>query len=65
MSTPGRSAHRTIDRARLKNLMAREAESFVAARPESAALYARAQKSLVGGVPMNWMKSGPANFPCS
>jgi len=63
MSTPGRSAHRTIDRARLKNLMAREEEKFVAARPESAALYARAQKSLVGGVPMNWMKKWAGKFP--
>jgi glutamate-1-semialdehyde 2,1-aminomutase len=63
MSTPGRSAHRTIDRARLKNLMAREEEKFVAARPKSSALYERAQKSLVGGVPMNWMKKWAGKFP--
>jgi glutamate-1-semialdehyde 2,1-aminomutase len=63
MSTPGKSPHRTIDRARLHALMAREEENFVATHPKSAALYDRAQKSLLGGVPMNWMKKWAGKFP--
>jgi glutamate-1-semialdehyde 2,1-aminomutase len=43
--------------------MSREEERFVAERPLSAALYARAQKSLLGGVPMNWMKKWAGKFP--
>ena len=43
--------------------MSREEEKFVAERPLSAALYARAQKSLLGGVPMNWMKKWAGKFP--
>jgi glutamate-1-semialdehyde 2,1-aminomutase len=43
--------------------MAREERDFVDAHPKSAALYARAQKSLLGGVPMNWMKKWAGKFP--
>src|SRR5271168_639251 len=63
MPTPKKSAHRTIDRSRLHALMSREEENFVAERPLSAALYARSQKSLLGGVPMNWMKKWAGKFP--
>src|SRR5277367_226455 len=63
MATPKKSSHRTIDRSRLHILMSREEEKFVAERPLSAALYTRAQKSLLGGVPMNWMKKWAVNFP--
>jgi glutamate-1-semialdehyde 2,1-aminomutase len=63
MSTPDKSPYRVIDRARLHALMAREAETFVATHPKSAALYDRAQKSLLGGVPMNWMKKWAGKFP--
>jgi glutamate-1-semialdehyde 2,1-aminomutase len=44
-------------------LMAREEQRFVAAHPRSAALFARAHKSLLGGVPMNWMAKWPGAFP--
>lgn len=54
---------KTIDRAHLKSLMAREQRSFVEARPKSAALHARASRSLMGGVPMNWMSKWPGAFP--
>ncbi len=54
---------KSIDRARLKELMAREEERFAAERPKSAALYKRAQQSLLGGVPMNWMKKWAGKFP--
>jgi glutamate-1-semialdehyde 2,1-aminomutase len=44
-------------------LMAREEERFVAAHPISAALFSRARRSLLGGVPMNWMSKWPGRFP--
>src|SRR6266478_1105112 len=53
----------SIDRARLKSLMEREQQKFVAERPKSAALFERARKSLLGGVPMNWMAKWAGAFP--
>ena len=53
----------TIDRAKLKTLQQREAKRFVAEHPRSAELYKRAQESLLGGVPMNWMKKWAGEFP--
>ena len=63
MSTPGKSVYAMIDRGRLHALMGREEQNFVATHPSSAALYERAQKSLLGGVPMNWMKKWAGKFP--
>ena len=54
---------RTIDRPRLQSLMDREQKKFVADRPKSAALFERARKSLLGGVPMNWMAKWAGAFP--
>ena len=54
---------RTIDRTRLQALMQREQHKFVADRPKSAALFDRARKSLLGGVPMNWMARWAGAFP--
>jgi glutamate-1-semialdehyde 2,1-aminomutase len=54
---------RTIDRTRLKSLMQREQQKFAADRPKSAALFERARKSLLGGVPMNWMAKWAGAFP--
>src|SRR5467141_210608 len=53
----------TIDRTKLKALQKREESRFVADHPKSAALYNRAQSSLLGGVPMNWMKKWAGAFP--
>jgi len=53
----------TIDREKLKTLQEREAKRFVAEHPRSAELYKRAQESLLGGVPMNWMKKWAGEFP--
>jgi glutamate-1-semialdehyde 2,1-aminomutase len=53
----------TIDRARLQSLMDREQKKFVAERPKSAALFERARKSLLSGVPMNWMAKWAGAFP--
>ena len=52
-----------IDRTQLKKLHEREQAMFVAEHPKSAALYERAQNSLLGGVPMNWMKKWAGPFP--
>jgi glutamate-1-semialdehyde 2,1-aminomutase len=52
-----------IDRKKLHALHERESQRFVAEHPESAALYQRAQSSLLGGVPMNWMKKWAGAFP--
>jgi glutamate-1-semialdehyde 2,1-aminomutase len=53
----------TIDRKKVETLQRREAKRFVAEHPRSAALYERAQNSLLGGVPMNWMKKWAGAYP--
>ena len=52
-----------IDRARLRQLHAQETQLLIDTHPQSAALYQRAQSSLLGGVPMNWMKKWAGPFP--
>src|SRR6266571_7221752 len=54
---------KTIDRQRLKSLMQREQQRCVKERPKSKALFERAGKSLLGGVPMNWMIKWAGAFP--
>jgi len=44
-------------------LMEREEKCYVAERPRSKALFERAVKSLLGGVPMTWMKMWVGPFP--
>ena len=52
-----------IDRTRLAELTQREIERFTAAHPLSRELSQRAQRSLVGGVPMPWMMLWAGGFP--
>lgn len=54
---------KSIDRQRLKSLMQREQQRFVNDRPKSKALFERASKSLLDGVPMNWMMKWAGAFP--
>jgi glutamate-1-semialdehyde 2,1-aminomutase len=54
---------KSIDRARLQSLMQREQKKFVDERPKSKALFDRARKSLLAGVPMNWMAKWAGAFP--
>ena len=54
---------RIVDRSRLQSLMAREQKKFVDERPKSKALFERARKSLLAGVPMNWMVKWAGAFP--
>lgn len=53
----------TIDRKKLKELSDREEHRFMIDHARSAALYRAAQGSLLGGVPMNWMKKWAGPFP--
>src|ERR1700687_2671417 len=54
---------KAIDRQRLQSLMQREQQRFVKERPKSKTLFERAGKSLLGGVPMNWMMKWAGAFP--
>ena len=56
-------AHRTVDRARLEQLMAAELASFERANPRSRELFEQAKGSLLDGVPMNWMVKWAGPFP--
>jgi len=53
----------SIDHDRLHSLMQSEQQKFIAERPKSKALFERARKSLLGGVPMNWMVKWAGAFP--
>ncbi|MFM7617193.1 MAG: aspartate aminotransferase family protein [Actinomycetes bacterium] len=53
----------TIDRDHLAALRAREETRFAETHPRSAALAEEARRSLLGGVPMNWMARWPGRFP--
>ncbi len=52
-----------VDRSRLPSLMAADTELFMRRTPQSAALHAEAGRSLLGGVPMNWMTRWPGTHP--
>jgi glutamate-1-semialdehyde 2,1-aminomutase len=54
---------KTVDRVRLQSLMEREQKKFVDERPKSKALFERGRKSLLAGVPMNWMVKWAGAFP--
>jgi len=54
---------KSINRSRLALLMQREQKKFVDERPKSKALFERASKSLLAGVPMNWMVKWAGAFP--
>jgi glutamate-1-semialdehyde 2,1-aminomutase len=52
-----------IDRARLYELMERELQTFREAHPRSGELARDAKRSLLFGVPMNWMTRWPGDYP--
>jgi glutamate-1-semialdehyde 2,1-aminomutase len=54
---------RTIDRSRLATLMDRELELFRRRHPRSRALWEAGRRSLLFGVPMNWMVRWPGDHP--
>src|ERR1700723_2962462 len=53
----------SISRDRLRSLMQSEQKKFIDEHPKSKALFERARKSLLGGVPMNWMMKWAGAFP--
>ena len=52
-----------ISRSRLAERLEAEERRFVAGHPRSQALFERAKRSLLGGVPMNWMVRWAGAFP--
>jgi len=54
---------KSLDRARLAELMASQERTFVERHPRARALHERATQSLLGGVPMNWMVRWAGAFP--
>lgn len=52
-----------IDRTRLADLHTSEAARFVSEHPKSQELFEEANRTLLGGVPMNWMRRWPGPFP--
>jgi glutamate-1-semialdehyde 2,1-aminomutase len=57
------SSNHLVDRDHLAGLFRREQQAFTEANPESQRLAQEATRSLVGGVPMNWMSRWPGPFP--
>ncbi|MBI5564426.1 MAG: aspartate aminotransferase family protein [Chloroflexi bacterium] len=53
----------TIDRNRLHQQLAVEGQRFIDTHPRSQALFERAKKSLLAGVPMSWMVKWAGAFP--
>ncbi|HEX9044900.1 MAG TPA: aspartate aminotransferase family protein [Candidatus Limnocylindrales bacterium] len=55
--------HRSLDRTLLARLTEREMATFTADHPRSRDLHERASRSLLGGVPMNWMVKWAGPYP--
>ena len=53
----------SLDRERLAALLVEEEHRFRETHPRSLALFARARRSLLGGVPMHWMVRWAGGFP--
>ncbi len=53
----------TFTREKIMKLVAREEKAYASKRPRSKELFERAKKSLVGGVPMSWMRIWSGGFP--
>jgi len=53
----------SIDRTHLQRRLAEEDRRFVETHPRSRELFERAQRSLLAGVPMNWMVRWAGPFP--
>ena len=52
-----------INRARLKELHAREEARFLARTPKSRERFNKAKDVMPGGVPMSWMSKWPGSYP--
>jgi len=54
---------RKINREKVRRLIEREQERYIAEHPKSLALLKQTRKSFIGGVPMHWMADAPAAIP--
>ena len=54
---------KTIQSSKIKSLMDKEEKRFIDARPKSRMFFERSKKSLLAGVPMNWMVRWAGPFP--
>jgi glutamate-1-semialdehyde 2,1-aminomutase len=52
---PATNSPSGVDATRVKDLLERERDRFIAAHPQSIAYQRRAESSMLSGVPMNWM----------
>src|SRR4030042_5138029 len=52
-----------VDRARIKELMQKETKQFLKGHRNSKTLFDRGRKSLLAGVPMNWMVRWAGPYP--
>jgi glutamate-1-semialdehyde 2,1-aminomutase len=52
-----------IERSRARIIIEREEKEFVRTHQKSKRMFERARKSMIGGVPMNWMIEWPGPFP--
>ena len=52
-----------VDRGKIETVLEREGRDFVRAHPRSKRMFERARRSMIGGVPMNWMIEWPGAFP--
>ncbi|HET7677226.1 MAG TPA: aspartate aminotransferase family protein [Candidatus Limnocylindrales bacterium] len=57
------AAPSSVDRGRLAALMAEERRRFIEAHPRSGQQHERARRSLLAGVPMNWMVKWAGDHP--
>ena len=57
------SPHDAFDLAKVAELLRNEEERFTREHPRSARLFERASRSLLNGVPMNWMEKWASPFP--
>ena len=53
----------TLDRGRLRGLIARERASFSGRNPRSSAQFNHCKAVLIDGVPMTWMRMWAGGFP--
>jgi glutamate-1-semialdehyde 2,1-aminomutase len=52
-----------MDQDKVRLLLAKERQDFIDRHPRSRFLFEKAKKSLLGGVPMNWMVKWAGDFP--
>ncbi len=52
-----------VDRERVRSIIEDEEQRFIRAHPRSKRLFERVRRTMIGGVPMNWMIEWPGPYP--